>query len=306
MKERSQMTEGLRCPAISESLLASCRRVRQFLPFLSITLPLLLGQASAADNRGGAGDLLVAPTRLVFEARQRTAEVTLVNVGSRAATYRISFVHIRMAEDGGTREIETPEAGEQFADDLIRYSPRQVTLEPNVAQTVRMQLRKPADLAPGEYRSHLLFRAIPDATPVETTSEPSKELNIRLRPIYGVSIPVIVRHGETSAQVSLSDLEIVRAADEKDGSVIRFRIHRTGNRSVHGNFTVTFTPAGGKPTVVGVANGVAVYTPNPTRLFWIALHPPQNVLLGKGVFHVSYSKPDKADDTIAEAELRVP
>jgi hypothetical protein len=129
--------------------------------------------AGAASAQGGPGDLLVAPTRVVLEGRQRTAEVTLVNTGSATATYRISFVNLRMNEQGGTTEIEASSArpGEQFAEPLVRYSPRQVTLEPQVAQTVRMQLRLPSDLPPGEYRSHLLFRAIPPVEPARSPTE---------------------------------------------------------------------------------------------------------------------------------------
>ena len=92
---------------------------------------------------------------------------------------------------------------------LIRYSPRQVTLEPRVAQTVRVQLRLPADLPPGEYRSHLLFRAVPSAEAAPPTTSPAAELSIQLTAIYGISIPVIVRHGETSVTTTLSELDLV-------------------------------------------------------------------------------------------------
>lgn len=282
-------------------------RFARWLP--ALVLGLLAAPGARAQS--GPGDLLVAPTRIVLEGRQRTAEVTLVNRASGSATYRISFVHLRMTEEGGTREIAATDAlpGELFADDLIRFSPRQVTLEPGVAQTVRMQLRKPADLAPGEYRSHLLFRAIPASEPLAAETpgtEPSKEMSIKLTPIYGVSIPVIVRHGETSATVKLDGLELVPASGPDDTPGLRLRMSRTGNQSVHGNFTVTFLPASGKPLVVGLANGVAVYTPNPTRLVVVPLRLPAGAELKNGLLRVALTKPDKATEVLAEADLRVP
>src|SRR3954451_4123156 len=180
-----------------------------------LLLPLLAALAAssprAAPAQRGPGDLLVAPTRVVLEGRQRTAEITLVNVGSATATFRISLINLRMDVNGGTKEIETADAepGERFANDLIRFSPRQVTLEPHVAQTVRIQARKPADLAAGEYRSHLLFRAVPAAAPaVASPAEPATEVTIKLTAVYGVSIPVIVLQLETSTVVTLSDLEL--------------------------------------------------------------------------------------------------
>jgi hypothetical protein len=245
---------------------------------------------------------------VVFEGRQRTAEITLVNTGPTTATYRITLVHLRMAEDGGTKEIGAAEAqpGERFADELIRYSPRQVTLEPHLAQTVRMQLRKPADLADGEYRSHLLFRAVPPVAPEGKTSESSSKLSVQLTAVFGVSIPVIVRQGETSVQTTLSGLELLPPEGAGAAPSLRFQIGRAGNQSIYGNFTVTFVPAGGKPLVVGLANGVAVYTPNPLRRAAIALQPPRGVVLQKGLLRLAYTRQDSGNETIAEAELRVP
>jgi P pilus assembly chaperone PapD len=272
-----------------------------------------LGLAPAgamAQGKAGAGDLLVAPTRVVLEGRKRAVELTLINTGSQAATYRISFVQIRMDENGGTREVQSPGPGEQFADSLIRYSPRQVLLEPNVAQTVRLQLRKPADLAPGEYRSHLLFRAVPPAEPIHSSAEPSgaapQALTIKLTPIYGVSIPVIVRHGDTSVSVALSNLELLPPSEQDPTPVLHLQMSRTGNQSAYGDFTVTFLPASGQAVVVGQVTGVAVYTPNTVRHAGIALRVPPGTNLRAGVLRVTYSVSGKRNETVAEAELRLP
>ncbi|MCA1732968.1 MAG: hypothetical protein LC732_05130, partial [Acidobacteria bacterium] len=148
------------------------------------------------DRSATVGDLLVAPTRLLFEGNRRSAEVTLVNIGPTAATYRISFIHLEMNEAGELVEIEEPPPGMKIAEPLVRFSPRQVRLEPNVAQTVRIQLRKPADLERGEYRSHMLFRAVPppEELSVDPEDAPETGISIRLIPIYGVSIPLIIRH----------------------------------------------------------------------------------------------------------------
>jgi hypothetical protein len=282
---------------------------RRALRWLLVLLLGLLGTlgATAAHARRGPSDLLIAPTRIVFEGRLRTAEITLVNIGSATATYRITFVHLRMNEEGGTKEIETAaaEPGERFADELIRYSPRQVTLEPNVAQTVRMQVRKPADLEPGEYRSHLLFRAVPSAGPDLKTAQDPTAFSVQLTAIYGVSIPIIVRHGDTAAKATLSELEIAPPSGADATPALRFRISRTGNQSIYGNLTVTFVPARGKPSVVGLANGVAVYTPNLLRRAAIPLRAPPGVVLKSGSLHLAYTKQDKGNETIAEADLLV-
>lgn len=261
----------------------------------------------AAPAQRSPGDLLVAPTRVVLEGRQRTAEITLVNVGSATATYRITLVNLRMDKDGGTKEIETPEPGELFANELIRYSPRQVTLEPHVAQTVRIQVRKPADLEAGEYRSHLLFRAVPPAAPaVASPTEPVTEVTVKLTAVYGVSIPVIVRQGDTSTAATLSDLALVPPTGADKEPTLRFRINRTGNQSVYGDLTVMFLPAGGKARVVGLANGVAVYSPNPVRAAGIILHTTPEAPLKNGLLQLTYRRQEKAKQILAEAAVRVP
>jgi hypothetical protein len=265
--------------------------------------------ASGAQAQRGPGDLLVAPTRLVFEGRQRTAEITLVNTAATAATYRITLVHLRMDETGGTREIEAGDAepGELFADDLIRYSPRQVTLDPKVAQTVRLQLRLPADLAAGEYRSHLLFRAVPAVEPAATAPrEPATGLSIQLTPVYGVAIPLIVRHGETSAQAALSGLELVSLAGDGAPPALRCRISRTGTQSLFGNLAVTFVPDRGKPSLLASLNGVAVYMPNLRRAATIPLRLPPGVVLRQGTLHLTYLQKDKGLEATSEAEVRLP
>ena len=71
-----------------------------------------------------AQGLLVAPTRVVFEGRTRSAGITLVNRGDVAATYRISLRHFRMNEFGRLEAVEEPQPRELFSADFIRFSPR--------------------------------------------------------------------------------------------------------------------------------------------------------------------------------------
>ena len=161
-------------------------------------------------------NLIVTPTRVIFEGRTHSQELTLIHQGDREATYRISFLHYRMKQDGSLEEIKEPKANEQitFADEFIRYSPRQITLKPGEKQTVRLMVRKPKDLAPGEYRSHVLFKEIapPDlGVNVEKGSKGAddKSISFTLIPLFAVSIPVVVRHGNISAKVEIQEARII-------------------------------------------------------------------------------------------------
>ena len=67
-----------------------------------------------------------------------------------------------------------------------------MTLGPNESQVIKIQLNKTNDLATGEYRSHLYFRAVPAEMPLGE-SKPAKDssISIKLIPVFGISIPVI-------------------------------------------------------------------------------------------------------------------
>ena len=250
----------------------------------------------------------VAPTRVVFEGRTRSAQVALINQGKAAQTYRISFTQMRMTEAGRLEEIAEQESSPAFADRLIRYSPRQVTLEPGVAQTVRLLVRKPADLEPGEYRSHLLLRAVPppeSGSSIESLELDDGAVGVQLIPIFGISIPVIVRHGELSAGIAVTDLAFQTEA--AGNPTVSFRLERSGGRSVYGDVTVTLTPPdGGHETVVQSVKGLAVYTPNAGRTVRLALHPPEGVDLRKGRLKVSFAeRPETPGAVVAEGEIPV-
>ena len=113
----------------------------------------------------GVGDLLVAPTRVVLDGR-KGAEIILNNIGDDAATYRVSIEFRRMTESGELVDVPTPTEADVKAEDMIVYAPRKVTLAPHEPQAIRIAARAPEGLPDGEYRVHMLFRAIPPATPV--------------------------------------------------------------------------------------------------------------------------------------------
>src|ERR1700712_1915520 len=112
------------------------------------------------------GNLLLMPRRIVFEGTKKYEEINLANTGKDTARYVISLMHVRMKEDGSFEEITEPGAGENFADKYIRFFPHSVTLGPGESQAVKIQLNRSSELTSGEYRSHLYFRAIPNAAPL--------------------------------------------------------------------------------------------------------------------------------------------
>jgi P pilus assembly chaperone PapD len=283
---------------------------RPFAPALAVTL-LLLSTPGPAHAQG-IGDLAVAPTRIILEGRERTAQVSLLNKGSVPATYRISIINMQMTESGEYRRIEETGVDGGYADALVRYAPRQVELAPGKSQTVRIILRKPGGLKEGEYRSHILFQAVPDPTAGQSVEATTTEqgLSIRLIVVPAITIPLIVRHGKLEATASLSDLQLVAAGATPDAPpALAFRINRSGARSVFGDISIAYHPPGSKEEyIIGEINQLAVYTPNAHRRVTMPLHVPEHVKLAGGRIAVQYRAHDDTGKgkLLATAELKLP
>jgi len=227
-------------------------------PWKSKIVPAVLAAAlvtgPAAPASAGVGDLLVAPKRIVLDGR-RGSEIVLNNIGDQPATYRISVEFRRMTAEGSLAEVSEPTEQDKLAADMIVYAPRRVTLAPHQPQSIRIAARPPQGLADGEYRVHLLFRAVPRPTPVAPDDgEPVKGLHLQLIPIYGVTIPVIVRLGNLQVKAAIANVQL----EKKDGKpAIALDLSRSGTRSTFGDVRV-LKPGVKEP--IALQTAVAVYT----------------------------------------------
>lgn len=273
--------------------------------FLLSAAGLILIQVFFPLNTRAQGDLLISPKRVVFEGNKRSMDLNLANVGEDTATYAISLVQIKMTEEGGFETITEPDEGQLFASPYLRFFPRSVTLGPHEAQTVKIQIVKAGSLAPGEYRSHVYFRAVPKEKPLgeeEVTRQDPASISVKLVPIFGITIPVIIRVGKPIVSVTLSDLALRYESDTIPK--LKFTFNRTGNYSVYGDISVDHVSTMGAVTRVGIANGLAVYTPNTKRSFEFSLINTSGLDLKSGKLIVTYSAPsDVKPEKYAEAEL---
>lgn len=215
--------------------------------FAAVPLALMATPLSA-----GIGDLLVAPTRIILDGRRGT-EIILNNIGDDVATYRVSVELKRMLPDGSLETVTEPNARETAAQAMVLYAPRKVTLPPNQPQSIRINARAPQGLADGEYRVHLLFRAVPDARAVTAPPE-TKGVSFKLTPIYGVTIPVIVRLGNLSATAGIAN---VAKGLDRGKPVVALDLSRLGDRSTYGEVRVT---KAGVADPIAVAGGIAIYS----------------------------------------------
>lgn len=264
----------------------------------------LLGLFLYMPSTIAQGNLIIIPRRVIFEGPKRTQELNLANTGTDTAKYLISAIQYRMMEDGTFENIVEPDSGQYFADKNFRVFPRSVILGPNEAQTVKVQLINTSELKPGEYRSHLYFRSVPNDQPLgeRETQKDTKAISVHLVPIFGISIPVIIRIGTSTTSVTLSDVSVL--FDDSGGPQLKMSFSRQGNMSAYGDIKVDHISAQGKITPVGIAKGFAIYTPNTRRHFTLGLDKNANVNFHTGKLRVSFTASSDAKPVkIAEKEL---
>jgi P pilus assembly chaperone PapD len=273
-------------------MIISCARNLRFLSIAAMAAVALIGPSMPAK---AAGDLLVAPTRIVLDGR-RGAEVILNNIGSEEATYRISLELRRMNDIGKLDDVvpEEASAAEKAALEMIRFAPRRVTLPPNQPQSIRIGLQGTEALPDGEYRAHMLFRAIPKTPDVTAEDTQANGLKINLIPVYGVTIPVIVRKGELKATAAIANANIAR---DNEGQTLQFDLARQGDRSVFGEVHVT-RPGVAEPLLV--AKGIAVYPELQSRIVSLPLDAASAAKMPGEVIISYYEAPEAGGGLIAQ------
>lgn len=271
------------------------------LKFCSFLL-LLFSFCAAASAQG---NLLITPRRVVLDGKKRTEILNLANTGNDSAVYSISFVQIRMKEDGSFEEIKTPDSLQRFASNYIRVYPRTVVLAPNEAQTVKLQIQRATELTDGEYRSHLYFRAVPKERPLgQTDTRKDSSLSIQLVPIFGITVPVILQIGESNTKASISNLSLIDTSAAV-APILSLSFSRAGNMSVYGDLTIEHISPAGVVTKVGYVRGIAVYFPSVTRRFITNLERAKGVDFHKGIIRATYTDQSVRPVTLAQAETNL-
>lgn len=220
--------------------------------------------APPAGSVGGLGDVNLFPKRVVLEGRRQISSIGLYNKTANEGDYEIRLVDMAMTTEGRLISFdnglsEADKARVKAASAFLRYSPRRVTLRGSEAQTIRIMARAGAELPDGEYRSHFMVTAIPRDTggfSIENATNQAGDtgIGVTIRPRFGISIPVIVRIGETTLNVGITNARLLTA---RDGSqAVAFTLTRAGTRSAFGDLAITRKGAS-EPLVI--AKGIGVY-----------------------------------------------
>lgn len=282
---------------------------------LALPAPALAATEAPAGSVGGMGDVNLYPKRVVIDQRSRVASIGLFNRTGNTGDYDITITDMMMSPDGRLVDLtsvtdEAQRAQVKAASTMLRWSPHRVSLPPNEAQTVRIMSRIPPDLPPGEYRAHFTAVAVPaDAgtgLSIESAVGSTKpdQIGVRIVPRFGISIPVILRVGETTLSTGFTGFGLTQLPDGR--RAVAITITRQGTRSAFGDISIAV--AGSKKPIAEI-KGIGVYTEINQRAVQIPLDPATDMrLLAPGArVTVTYTDDDATPGKIlARQEFAVP
>jgi P pilus assembly chaperone PapD len=252
------------------------------------TFVLILPLMVMAHQANARVDIL--PHMVVIEGRERSSEVTIINLSNKVNSYDLGILNYRQDENGVYTTLDTPLSPLFDPKDIVRMSPKEFTLIGLAKQKVRISLRKPADLPDGEYRFHILARG----SEVNPTDDTDNGAQVSVKINVGVAIPVIVRHGNVSATGKLTDFKLVGSSKSESGKPeFEFLATREGNASTLGRVEAFWSPSGNENEYesIGFVTNFNLFTEINQRKGSIAL----SQLPASGKLKIVYSDTDSKE-----------
>ena len=180
----------------------------------------------------------VSPLRVELQAQpgsSTTQAITLNNSGGEPLRVRARVTDWELARDGSPQFESAREGGPFSASDWVRIAPPEQLLEAGKEGIVRFSLAVPGDVAPGGYRTAVMFEFLPAAAPPATRG---REVQFRSR----IATLVYVNIGSPQAAIELTDLRI-RPAEE--GTSVVAVLNNTGRRTVRTKGTLLLLDGAG-------------------------------------------------------------
>jgi hypothetical protein len=132
----------------------------------------------------------------------------------------------------------------------------------------------------------------------------ANQLSVTVIPIFGMTIPVIIRSGTVNVIVTMSDLKLGIQNDSIQN--LNLTLTRTGNISTYGDIKIEYIPKQGKPYQIGASVGIGVYTNLHKRNVIVKINNTSAKPLKEGKLKVQYVSNGEGKQVIyAEGELEI-
>ncbi|PCI57020.1 MAG: hypothetical protein COB36_01760 [Alphaproteobacteria bacterium] len=229
---------------------------------------LVVGLSCLGGARVALADMLITPTMVVFEGRDRFATVTIVNTGDKVKAYEFGWEFFDMKEEDGTYTLQDKPATDFDLSQHIVFAPRRVTLLPGAKQRVRMALRRSAEIPDGDYHVHFKFSSAPNDLSVDKTLNGRVAMGVNIAVSY--AIPVVFRVGEVQVKADIGEISLSRDARSGFINVAVPVVRVEGNYSVLGYLRI-FHVVDGQEELVGELSNANIFSEINSRVFDVHL-----------------------------------
>lgn len=221
-------------------------------------------------------NLLVSPTRLVFEGKERTNNIILINTTGQTRSYRVEWLENTVDTYGIYSAI--PANNVTFAaSDFIRYSPRQVTLRPGERQTIKLMVRRNNNMKLPEYRSHLKFTALPSTDSGEKENGKNEGINFNIKVATSYVVPIMLRVNSPDVNVELVDVGLDVQANKAAHFLVQLK--KAGKSSAHGDINIYLKKENEQEKLVGTLRSINFFHESNelnSRIRWLNYQGPES------------------------------
>jgi hypothetical protein len=170
--------------------------------------------------------------------------------------------HLQSLPNGVIKAVDSKNKTAYSAHDLFRFSPHRVNIPANGDQSVRIKMKRLKKSIEGEFTSFLTISCRQVHTPKAVADPTNTEIaETQIIPNITYKIPVIVRKGLLNASGSIKEANI-------DNNNVIIKLARQGNRSLHGNVTITDSVTNQN---LAKLNGVSVFLPAESKVLTVPL-----------------------------------
>ncbi len=229
---------------------------------------------------------MLHPVRLIFNGRDRAAQLSILNPTDKAVTYSVSVIPLRKGKNGEwvIPKNTTPE--DEKISKMIRYSPRRARIAEKSRQVIKLMLRKPAGLPKGEYRARIILSPVADSME-KNDSDSKEEISVGIQ--LNTSFPVIIQHNAELAAVEPLNISLEDDVKAPIKKVAKVEYQRKGEFSSFGNVELFYRATKEDDwRKIGGTTGLAIYSPEKRKVSTIRLDNVTAEELKKGMLRLEY------------------
>ncbi len=169
--------------------------------------------------------LFFAPTRLTITDENPVQEIRVTNMSKIARAYNLSIENLMMNEDGLTMRVDN---FNYSAKRMIRFVPRNFSLQPQKQQIVRVMARFPSGTEDGEYHAHIEFlENVSKRQELNKDASPENRAHMNAQVSFATAVPIIISKGEIKTEVGMKNLVVGK--DKEGKPELSLDLTRSGN-----------------------------------------------------------------------------